>query len=154
MTNPFTLEEQQNNNWFRPKHRVAIIFGMSKFDACWNRGRDGQLKQAFADLDTVKQDCKIFKECLLKYEFMEHEILDLSNDPDLKTVTKVIGDLSTKIRKGKRARPVENYLIIFLFAGHGILKDGVQHLLYNEYDTKTQFYKLFAAEKKLRAWSE
>ena len=90
MTKPYTLDEQQNHNWFRPKHRVAFIFGMSKFDACWTRGRDGQLKQAMDDLETVKQDCRLFKECLIKYEFMEHDIYDLSDNPDLKIVSKTL----------------------------------------------------------------
>ena len=45
---------------------------------------------------------------------------------------------------------MENFLIIFLFAGHGLLKDGQQVLVLNEYDQKTSFYKLYMAEKKLR----
>ena len=90
----------------------------------------------------------------MKYEFMEHDIYDLSDNPDLKTVSKTMDQLSLKIRNGKKARPVENYLVVLLFAGHGILKDGVQHVLLNQYDAKTQFYKLLAVEKKLRGWSE
>ena len=54
----------------------------------------------------------------------------------------------------KAKKPVEKYLIIFLFAGHGILKDGMQALLYNEYDPSTRFYKVLNAEAKLRLWSE
>ena len=41
-----------------------------------------------------------------------------------------------------------------LFAGHGILKDGMQVMLYNEYDQATGFYKLLKAEQKIRIWAE
>ena len=62
--------------------------------------------------------------------------------------------LSKRLREGKKARPPENYLVIILFAGHGILKDGMQALLYNEYDQAAGFYKIMKAESKLRVWAE
>ena len=43
--------------------------------------------------------------------------------------------------------------MILLFAGHGLLKDGQQVLVMNEYDESTRFYKLFKAENKLRTWA-
>ena len=46
-----------------------------------------------------------------------------------------------------------NYIVILLFAGHGILKDGMQTLVLNEYDSKTGFYKLFKAEDTVRKLS-
>ena len=50
--------------------------------------------------------------------------------------------------------PMSRYLIIFLFAGHGLLKDGMQVMAYNEFDKETGFYKTFRAEAKLRSFSE
>ena len=47
-----------------------------------------------------------------------------------------------------------NYLVIFLFAGHGLLKDGQQVLVVNEFDQKTSFYKFFMAENTLRNLAE
>ena len=46
------------------------------------------------------------------------------------------------------------YLIIFVFAGHGIMKDGRHAMLYNEFDLKTRYYKMFRAEEKIRTWAE
>ena len=51
-------------------------------------------------------------------------------------------------------KPMKRYLIIFLFAGHGLQKDGMQEMLYNEFDTRNCFYKLFRAEVKLRSFAE
>ena len=33
MTRPYTVQEQQNNNWFRPNFRLAVLIGVTKFDA-------------------------------------------------------------------------------------------------------------------------
>ena len=49
---------------------------------------------------------------------------------------------------------MEKYLIICLFAGHGIVKDCKHHMLYNEFDLKTRYYKMFRAEEKLKSWAE
>ena len=39
---------------------------------------------------------------------------------------------------------------MFLFAGHGMIKEGAQVLLYNEFDRKTGFYTMFKAEEMIR----
>ena len=33
MTRPYTVQEQQKNNWFRPNHRLAVLIGVTKFNA-------------------------------------------------------------------------------------------------------------------------
>ena len=66
MTTPLALHEQTQLNWFKPRHRIAIYFGMSKFDACWKRSKD-KLVQAMPDLPGAKNDCKVLKQCLEKY---------------------------------------------------------------------------------------
>ena len=127
---------------------------MSKFDACWKRDRTGTLAQAYNDIPNSRKDCNQLKKCLQKYEIMYEDIYDLSNDPSPDECDKVLNMISKKIREGKnKSVPVENYLIICLFAGHGVLKDGMQTMLYNQYDKKTGFYKFMNAEKKLRGWA-
>ena len=44
--------------------------------------------------------------------------------------------------------------MISVFAGHGILKNGTQTLVLNEYDTDGEFYKLLDAEHKMRLLSD
>ena len=41
---------------------------------------------------------------------------------------------------------MEKYLVICLFAGQGLQKEGMQQMLYNEFKEKTCFYKMFKAE--------
>ena len=68
-----------------------------------------------------------------KYDIKERDVIDL-RDVHSKTVGNKLAELTKKLREGKKKTPIENYLIVFLFAGHGILKDGMQALLLNEYD--------------------
>ena len=86
MTRPFTLEEQQKNNWFRPKHRLAMLIGVPVFDQVCrielikSKRKDSPdeeeyvLKQALPNLLQAKSDCEVMRECLLRYEFMDKDI--------------------------------------------------------------------------------
>ena len=49
---------------------------------------------------------------------------------------------------------MKKYLVISLFAGHGMIKDGMQSLLINEYNELTGFYNMFEAEKWMRDIAE
>ena len=69
-------------------------------------------------------------------------------------VNGVFKEIKGKLIEGLVAKPKKlNYVVILLFAGHGILKDGMQALVLNEYDNKTGFYKLFKAEDTVRKLS-
>ena len=59
-------------------------------------------------------------------------------------------EIDLRITNGRDNTPHENYLVVCLFAGHGVLKDGAQALVYNEYNKKTNFYALLNAEKVVR----
>ena len=127
---------------------------MSKFDAVWRQKADGTYKQAFADLAAVPGDCQVLGQCLEKYQIKTKNVYNLSNNPTKGEVERGIAQLSARLRAGKKKRPMERYLIIFLFAGHGLQKEGAQVMLYNEYDPAKHFYKLFRAEAKLRSFAE
>lgn len=154
MTVPLTLYEQMRRNWFEPNHRYAFMFGMSKFDAVYRKKSDGSYQQAFDDLETVDDDCKKLSECLTQYQIKTKNTYNLGDDPKKVVVEKALCQISAKIRNGKKKEPMDKFLIIFLFAGHGLQKDGMQAMLYNEYDKSTGFYKLFRAEQKLRSYAE
>ena len=63
---------------------------------------------------------------------------------------RVFKELIEKLVDSQTAKPKVNYLIVYLFAGHGIQKGGLQSLLLNEFDPRTKFYKFFNAEAKIR----
>ena len=43
---------------------------------------------------------------------------------------------------------------MFLFAGQGVMKDGMQSLLVNEYDPKSEYYRMLPAENLIRGLAE
>ena len=107
-----------------------------------------------APLPGAARDCEIMKKCLEKYQIKEQDVVDLSNNPTADQTGRALDELSKRIRQGKQSEPPENYLVVLLFAGHGILRDGEQTLLYNEFNQRTGWYKEFRAEAKLRTWAE
>ena len=53
------------------------------------------------------------------------------------------------LKEAEEERPSEKYLVICLFATHGVIKGGTQQIIVNEYDRRTKFYRLFPAEKNM-----
>ena len=56
---------------------------------------------------------------------MDEDITNLyERDPSSKEVCEAFENISSRLRKSKKRKPIEKYLIFFLFATHGVLKDG------------------------------
>ena len=126
MTKPYDLLEQETHNWFRPKHRKAVLFAQSKFDAvhCFDK-KKMEMRQFYPDLEYVKNDCELMKQGLKNFEILEKDIIDLSDNPDMKKTSNALDGLSKELRESKKMKPPEKFLVVFLFAGHGILRDGM-----------------------------
>ena len=78
----------------------------------------------------------------------------IGDDPTKAQIEKTFKEqISVRLSQGKRANPPENYLVIMLFACHGVLHEGNQSIVLNEYDKSKGFYKLLPVEKKLRTWA-
>ena len=113
------------SNWFEPNGMYAFLFGMSCFDACYRKNKKtNSYEQAFSNLSTVKTDCNMLLECLNKYGFKKRNVFNHSNDPTTKEVDYSLKTISKMVRTGKNKKPMEKYLLIFLFAGHGLMHDG------------------------------
>ena len=67
---------------------------------------------------------------------------------------KQVTPATRETRVAKKNSPVENILTVFLFAGRGMIFEGYQVLLYDEYDPINGFFKKFVAEKKICSWAE
>ena len=133
MTRPLDVHEQKQVDWFKPRHKILITFGMSKFDECWKidikkktatKEQQGRFVQAMGNLPTVEDDINAFRGCLAKYRVQEWDELKLKLNPSRQDVEAVMKKLRAMIAEGQEARPPVNYLVIFLFAGHGMIKEG------------------------------
>ena len=83
----------------------------------------------------------------------EKDVYLLDEDPTLEEAHSVMRTIAKRIKDGKKETPARNFVIICLFAGHGILMDGFQVLLVNEYNSATMYYKMFTAEKIIRHYA-
>ena len=46
MTVPYSISEQMGHNWFQPKYRLAVLFGMSEYNAVSKIDNKDHLVQA------------------------------------------------------------------------------------------------------------
>ena len=102
----------------------------------------------------MQKDCKELLQCLSKYGFKKRNVFNLSKDPTRRDVEYSLIAISSMLRAGKKKKPLDKFLVIFLFAGHGLMVEGQQNLLYNEFDNREKFYRLLRAEAKLRTFAE
>lgn len=93
----------------------------TKFDKVVKKCKDGEYRPVFSDLKECVQDCIDLDRCLKKYQVEDENDIYRLNDPTMKELTKTLTDIALRIKRNKN----ENYLVILLFAGHGILKQGV-----------------------------
>ena len=135
MAEPLTVLEQMRQNWFKPDRMIVVYFAVANFNRVgkWDE-RTGKFIQHFKNLPNAKTDCDTMKQVLDYYKIDDKgdKVYDLSNDPSLEEFEKVYTEIGKLLAKGKQKQI--NYLTIFLFAGHGILNDGMQCLVLNEYD--------------------
>ena len=73
-------------------------------------------------------------------------IYNMENDPTQKEVR----ETNASIRKRLRAEPEMNFLIIQILAGHGMIDQGREILLLNEFDEDCKFYKFRHFEQTIR----
>ena len=61
-------------------------------------------------------------------------------DPTSKQFNTTMEKLQRRFRLSKKNPTKEKYLVFFLFATHGYLRDGVQFILLNGFDKKDNYY--------------
>ena len=62
--------------------------------------------------------------------------------------------LDKDLRKRLKGQPDKKFLSVLFLAGHGMLKEGMQWLLLNQFDKNIGFYKMYATESEIRKWSK
>ena len=98
--------------------------------------------------DSSKKDCNAMRHALEKYEFTSIISLEVNTQ-----ITKVISAVSS-IKKRCRESPAENFLIVYVLASHGMIVDGQQVVLLNQFDERTRYYKMWSAERDIREIAE
>lgn len=68
------------------------------------------------------------------------------NEPTNKDVGEAFDTISNKLRSAKKLKQLEKYLLFFLFATHGVLMEGKQHIFLNEFKKDESYYRRVAVE--------
>ena len=62
----------------------------------------------------------------MKYDIQrEEDVYILNDDPSEGKVLDVLAKIEERLNDGLRAKPKVNYLVLFLFAGHSVVLDGM-----------------------------
>ena len=56
--------------------------------------------------------------------------------------------------EGRKSDPPEDFLVIHVFSANGLQVNGMQSIMFNDYDEENKFYRLFEAENLLRELSD
>ena len=85
---------------------------------------------------------------MLKYEVLDEDIHKLyESEPTNKEVGEAFDTISNKLRSAKKLKLLdEKYLLFFLFATHGVLMEGKQHIFLNEFKKDESYYRRVAVE--------
>ena len=118
-------------------------------------GEQGKMIAALPDIPQAKKDSENLHKCLRKYDIQkEEDVFILNDDPSEEKVRNVFFQMEERLSDGLQARPKINYLVLFLFAGHNVIVDGMQALLLNEFDHSRRCHKILHAEAIVREFSE
>ena len=120
---------------------------MSKFDDVWRliKNSDSRYKQKYDDLPGVLHDKRQFQKLAKRFGFNFDEFIVLM-EPKVKDCnTMAIGT-----QKLCKQNPYETVLALFCYASHGMIQDGRQVILVNEFNQFKGFYKLYGAEENMR----
>ena len=144
MVQPHTVIEQNKTDPLYPWVKQGIFTGVTKFDQVYKLINESG-KQFYADLPGIYNDYLNFMKILNRFEFGPADIEILMNQK-FKDMTNML----LKIDRLLKSNPLETTLVFSCYASHGMIMDGRQVVLVNEFAQKTGFYKVFGAEENLR----
>ncbi len=96
-----------------------VLFGQTEFDSVEMLGPDGNPKPAMANIPQASKDCEDMKQFMLKFGALPENIFLLDN-PSEKETRALYMKILKKLVAGRKAVPVENFLVLHVFAGHGV----------------------------------
>ena len=154
MVHPQTWLDKLKSQHFFPGNEVYLMISVAfqKFDAVqqvnpetfevkWNKDKEtGELKGGIYDnLRTVTEDCKAIRKAGAQYNFKDEGLNGMYRmlNPTFKQWVNVKLDINRRCKEN----PETGHIILSCFAGHGMLKNGKQILLTNEFDSNRGFYK-------------
>ena len=99
----------------------------------------------YSDLSAVSNDKHQFGKLTGRFGFDHDQCLVLL-EPKILECSSMITELNRLLKNN----PHETIFALFCYASHGMIQDGRQVILVNEFNQTKGFYKLFGAEENMR----
>ena len=123
-----------------PFIKKGIFAGYPKFDAVHKPTKKGT-RQFYDNLPGIYEDLHNFIKILTRFEFNPKEI-----ETHVQKKISELAGMFMRLNKLLRDNPRQTVLIFSCYSSHGMIQDGRQVILVNEFDSNRGFYRLFAAE--------
>ena len=120
--------QTQLKNPIYPELRQGIFVGVSNFNEVVKLKKTSG-KPFYAKLDAITKDCKNFLKITKRFEFRRVDT-KVMMEPKIKNFTKLLPELSRLMK----SNPHETVFIFSCYASHGMIMDGRQFILVNEFD--------------------
>ena len=107
------------------------------FDEVWKlkEGFEEEYRKFYRSLDAIKNDRDIFKMLITRHGF-ENSEMKILMEPGLNDCVAIMTQLSRLFK----SFPQETVLALSCFASHGMIQDGRQVILVNEFSSAKGFY--------------
>ena len=140
MVEPQTEYETEQTDPLYPFVKRGIFAGVDKFDEV-HKPTKKTTRQFYNNLPGIKDDLRNFLKILNQYEFSPDEIQTL-----IQNNLSELNGMIKRLCKLMEEKPHQTVLVLSCYSSHGMIQDGRQVILVNEFDSKRGFYRLFAAE--------
>ena len=130
---PLQLLEQRKRDLFIPQMIVMVEITTETYDACKILKTDGSVKQMMKDLPNVNQDCAWLEDAFSRYgtiNFGPNDMFKMLDGPSRTTVKATWDELRKLLEENKH----EQIFVAYVFAGHGIVEEGTQTVVLNEFN--------------------
>ena len=151
-----TEKEQQKKERFIPDEKFTGIIVQNLYDSVHERKKSGKVGQAYGNLHDVIEDQNVGIEGarlmgIDKFGDVEEYQFIVNKNPETYNVTgKDMSNFILGIFKMLKKSPESKFFGMLLYAGHGMIRDGRQNFLLNQFDKKKGFYQLSAIEENFR----
>ena len=103
----------------------------------------------YGNLDAIKNDRDVFEMLATQHCFVRAEMRTI-----MEPVMKDCLGLFSELLRLFKSLPEETVLALSCFASHGMIQDGRQVILLNEFLSTKGFYKIFGVEENIRLMAQ
>jgi hypothetical protein len=147
-------------SYFIPDEMFGVFLIQAFYDKVYKQKANNVVVQAFPDLPAVLDD---YKDGMTALEFLDFTDFGPNNDwilnkniedSEESITVKKANSFLVNMQKRLRANPKKMQLGVFFVAGHGMIHEGTQRVLLNQFCKNKKFYQLWPIEINIRSTTD